>query len=411
MSETDLRGEEFQANPYPSYARLRQAAPVQKVSGPMGLDSWLITRYDLAQAALLDPRLSKDPSQARLWLRNMGAGSGDEGLLGANMLNSDPPDHTRQRRLVSQAFTQRRIESLRPRVQQICDQLLDGLAGSGRPDLVAGLAFPLPITVICELLGIPVADRENFGAWTHMALSPPQSEEAVLRRKQGNAEMERYLTRLIGSMRATVDFTLAGDRQPNLLSALIAACDGHDRLSERELIGMAKLLIVAGHNNTANLIGNGMLALLRNPDQLAQLREHPEFLPSAIEELLRFDGPVERATPRFATEDIELAGVTIPKGSAVAVVLGAADRDPSLFPDPDRLDIQRTGSEHLAFGHGIHFCLGAALARMEGQVAIGSLLARFPVIRLACPQDELRWRIGGPSITRGLEALPVALRS
>ncbi|UQX05374.1 cytochrome P450 [Streptomyces sp. RerS4] len=410
MTTIDLLSEAFQAHPHPAYALLRQDGAVHRTAGPMGLETWLITHYDVARDVLADNRFSKDPTLAPDWLRSMGAG-GDEGPLGANMLNSDPPDHTRLRRLVGKAFTPRRIERMRPRIQEITDELLESLAAARRPDIVAHLAFPLAMTVICELLGVPPADRRAFGTWTDMALAPPVDEEAVLRRKQGNAAMESYLTALIAELRARIDPGLPVDAQPDLLSVLVAAADGRDALSERELIGMAKLLIVAGHNNAANMVGNGVLSLLRAPDQLALLRARPDLLPSAVEELLRYDGPIERATWRFTTADTEVAGSVIPAGSVVAVVLAAADRDPARFPEPDRLDITRADQEHLAFGHGIHYCLGAALARAEGEIAFGSLLRRFPVLALDCPPEELRWRIGGPSITRGVAALPVTFRA
>ncbi|MGQ0842319.1 cytochrome P450 family protein [Actinokineospora sp.] len=408
MSEIDLRSDTFQTNPYPSYALLRQDSPVHYIEGPMGLGSWLITRYADARAALADPRLSKDVRRAPDWLRSMGAGAADEGPLGANMLNSDPPDHTRHRRLVSKAFTRNRMEGLRPRVQEITDELLDAVSDTDTVDLMAALAVPLPITVICELLGIPVRDRADFRTWTRMALTPPMSEEAINTRKQGNAAMEAYLSDLIAGIRSEVDDQLDYDSQPDLLSALIVASEDQDRLSERELLGTVKLLLVAGQN-TVNLIGNGMLALLRHPEQLALLRERPDLLPSAVEELMRYDGPIERATPRFTVEDVEIAGVTIPKGNTVFVVIGAANHDLDYFDDPTRLDITRTNNQHLAFGGGIHFCLGAPLARVEGQVAFGTLVSRFPAIKLVGEPAELRWVGRGANIIRGVETLPVAI--
>lgn len=273
---------------------------------------------------------------------------------------------------------------------------------------MSALAVPLPITVICELLGIPVVDRADFRAWTQMTLTPPVSEENIEIRKQGNAAMDRYLTHLIARLRCETDGELAYDSQPDLLSALIVSSDDHDQLSERELLGTIKLLLVAGQN-TVNLIGNGVLALLQHPDQLALLSERPNLLPSAVEELMRYDGPIERATPRFTVEDVEIAGVTIPAGSAVSVVIAAADHDPEHFPNPERLDITRTNNPHLAFGNGIHFCLGAPLARVEGQVAIGTLVRRFPAMKLAGRPEELRWLGRGANIIRGLETLPVVI--
>ncbi|MGK5522980.1 cytochrome P450 family protein [Micromonospora sp. URMC 107] len=408
MTPVDLQSKDFQSNPYPSYARLREESPVHFVRGPMNSEIWLITRYEDARAALADPRFSKDPKRAPEWAKVMAAGVGDEGPLGANMLNSDPPDHTRQRRLVGMAFTRRRIERLRPRIQEITDELVEAMAARREVDLITGLAYPLPITVICELLGIPGEDRDDFGQWTRMLLASPMTPEGVQSRRQGNQNMDRYLTELIGKMRTEVNPELDYDSQPNLISALIVP-GKQDQLSERELLGMIKLLLVAGHETTVNLIGNGTVALLRHPDQLRLLREQPEVMSTAIDELLRYDGPIERVPMRFTTEDVEIAGVTIPEGSAVNIVLGAADRDPNVFGEPDRLDLARKDNPHVAFGHGVHYCIGAPLARVEGQIAFGTLLRRFSKIELACAYEELEWRIGGPNIMRGLAALPLVL--
>ncbi len=409
MTSVDLSSKEFQGNPYVSYGLLRAQSPVHHFTGPMGSDIYLITRYEDARAALADPRFAKDPKQAPEWVRAT-IGTGDEGPLGANMLNSDPPDHTRQRRLVGKAFTRRRIEGLRPRIQEIADELVDAIAAEPETDLMASLAYPLPITVICELLGIPSADRHDFGSWTRMLLASPSTPEGIESRTQGNRNMDRYLTDLLARMRTEFDRELDYDAQPNLMSALLLP-DRQEQLSERELLGMLKLLLVAGHETTVNHIGNGMVALLRHPEQFRLLRERPDLLPSAIEELLRYDGPIERVPMRFTSEDIEIAGTTIPAGSAVNIVLGSADRDADRFPEPDHIDITRAENPHLAFGHGIHFCLGAQLARVESQVAFSTLLKRFDTIELACPMDELRWRIGGPNIMRGLEALPLIVTS
>lgn len=405
MTSVDLFSKDFQSNPYLSYAQLRQDAPVYHVSGPMGSEIWLITRYEDARAALADSRFSKDPKRAPQWAKMMAAGVGDEGPLGANMLNSDPPDHTRQRRLISMAFTRRRIDLLRPRVQEITDELIAAMATKSEVDLITALAYPLPITVICELLGIPGEDRDDFGTWTRMLLASPMTKEGVESRRQGNQNMDRYLTDLVSKLRAEVDPDLDYDAQPNMLSALIVPGKA-DQLSERELLGMIKLLLVAGHETTVNLIGNGTVALLRHPDQIQLLRDRPELMPAAIDELLRYDGPIERVPMRFTTEDIEIAGVTIPEGSAVNIVLAAADRDPTRFDAPDRLDIAREENPHIAFGHGIHYCIGAPLARIEGQIAFRALLDNFPNMALACPPEELDWRIGGPNIMRGLGSLP-----
>jgi cytochrome P450 len=408
MAGIDLSSEDFKANPYPSYAALRKDAPAQRVPGPRGAEIWLITRYRDARNALGDPRFAKDPQHAPEWAKVVAGGASDEGPFGRNMLNSDPPDHTRQRRLVSVAFTPRRIERLRPRIQEITDELADAMTGKAEVDLMSSFAHPLPITVICELLGIPIADRHDFAEWTRMLLASPATEAGIESRRLGNQLMNGYLTALLDEMRPGVDPDLDFDGQPNLLSALMVPTQA-DKLSERELLGMIKLLLVAGHETTVNHIGNGMLALLLRPDQLELLRQRRELLPTAVEELLRFDGPIERVPWRFTTEDVELDDVTIPKGSAVNVVLGSADRDLTQFRDADDLDITRTENQHLAFGFGVHYCLGAPLARAESRIAFGTLLDRFPHLALAVPPRDLRWEIGGPNVMRGLGALPVTL--
>lgn len=413
MTDVDLWTESFRTDPYPAYARLSRDAPVYRAVGPRGVETWLISGYEPARAALTDPRLSKRTRHAPPWMRELGLVTGDgdrEGPVGVNMLNSDPPDHTRLRKLVTAAFTRRRIDGLRPRVQEITDTLIETMAGHTEADLIAALAFPLPVTVICELLGVPTEDRDEFRGWVRNSLTPPFTEEGMALRRRASQDMENYMADLLARTRSRVDPALGLDAQPDLVSALIVAADEHERLSERELLGMMRLLLIAGHETTVNLIGNGMFALLSHPDQMELLRADPALLPQAVEELLRYDGPVERATPRFAVEDVEIAGVTIPKGSLVSVVLAAADHDPGYVADADRLDITRTGQAHLAFGHGIHFCLGASLARVEGQIAIGALLRRFPDLALAHPPEELRRRSGGPlAILRGLETLPLRL--
>ncbi|MGI5131786.1 cytochrome P450 family protein [Pseudonocardia sp. CA-107938] len=407
MTAPALWSPEFRANPYLGYAQLREAGSVHRIVTPMGTESWLITRYEDARAALADPRFAKDPRYAPQWLRDLGVVGDDTGPTGVNMLNSDPPDHTRLRRVVGKAFTPRRVESLRPRIESITNLLLDAMTGEA--DLIAEFAFPLPVTVISELLGVPPEDKDSFRAWTTAMITPPLAPEDRQLRNEGVAAIQRYLADLTEQRRAHFDPSLPRDAQPDLLSALLLATDQDDTLTERELQGTLMLLLTAGHETTVNLIGNGMLALLRHRDQLDTLLAQPELLPSAIEELLRYDGPVERGTLRIALEDVEIGGTTIPKGSVVSIALAAADRDPNRFPGADDLDITRRENQHLAFGHGIHFCLGAPLARLEGQIAFGELLRRFPGIQLACPPKELRWRPSAAGIFRGLQALPVKL--
>ncbi|MFE4208689.1 cytochrome P450 [Streptomyces goshikiensis] len=386
----------FVADPFPLYRQLREDGPVRRVVIAGALDAWVVTRYEDGLAALSDSRLSsdvRDASDARL-LRQLPT-SGGESLMG-NMLRSDPPDHTRLRRLVSKAFTAHRVAGMRPRIQAIADQLLDAVAPAGRADLVADFALPLPVTVISELLGVPLDDRHDFQRWTNRIVTrgaePP--DPAVV--NEAYQHMRAYVTELVRAKRAA-----PGD---DLLSGLIAARDEEQRLTEDELVAMVFLLLAAGHITTVNLISGGIAMLLTHPAQLELLRSDPELLPGAIEEFLRYDGPVSPGIARFAREDVEIAGVTVPRGATVLIGSAIADRDPARFPDPERLDITRQDNAHLAFGHGIHYCLGAPLARLEGQIAIAAALRRLPGLALAVAPDEIRWRPGG---LRGPESLPV----
>ena len=397
MSAPDLAvehlGADYFQDPYSVHARLRAQRPVMPVIMPGGAPVWLITGYAEARAALADPRLSKHvpgwhPEPDSIFAS-----------LDLHMLNSDPPDHERLRKLVNKAFTARRVERLRPRITAIAAGLLDDMSAQrDRPevDLLASFAFPLPITVICELLGVPAADRDDFRTWSATIVSDTSAPEVF----QAHATaMLRYFTALLAAKR--------DEPRDDVLSALIAARDEGDRLSENELLSMAFLLLVAGHETTVNLIASGLLALLLNPAELARLRADPALIGGAVEELLRYVNPVNNATFRCATEPVEIGGVRISRGDPVLVALSGANRDPARFGDPDRLDLGRDGAGHLAFGHGIHYCLGAPLARLEAEIAFSGLLARFGSIRLAVPATSLRWR---PStLIHGLESLPVRL--
>ncbi|MFI1171473.1 cytochrome P450 [Streptomyces melanogenes] len=392
MPLVDLRDhEDFTANPYPYYAKLRAEGPVHRVRTHETDEVWLIVGHDEARAALADARFSKD------W-RAIAEGDYEFTAVSANMLDSDPPQHTRLRKLVAREFTSRRIEALRPRVQEITDGLLDTmLAAPGRTaDLVDSFAFPLPITVICELLGVPDLDRETFRRLSNEAVAPTENDGT----NASMLEMGAYLVQLIEDKRATAP-------ADDLMSALIRTRheDG-DQLSPDELIGMAFLLLVAGHETTVNLISNGVRALLAHPEQLAALRaDFDGLIDGAIEEMLRYDGPVETATYRFTKEAVECGGTVIPAGAAVLVALASAGRDPARHPDPDRFDIRRTPQSHLGFGHGIHYCLGAPLARMEGRIAIRTLLERAPGLELALDGGSLEWLPG--MLIRGVRHLPV----
>ena len=397
MSAPDLAvehlGADYFQDPYSVHARLRAQRPVTPVIMPGGAPVWLITGYAEARAALADPRLSKHvpgwhPEPDSIFAS-----------LDLHMLNSDPPDHERLRKLVNKAFTARRVERLRPRITAIAAGLLDDMSAQrDRPevDLLASFAFPLPITVICELLGVPAADRDDFRTWSATIVSDTSAPEVF----QAHATaMLRYFTALLAAKR--------DEPRDDVLSALIAARDEGDRLSENELLSMAFLLLVAGHETTVNLIASGLLALLLNPAELARLRADPALIGGAVEELLRYVNPVNNATFRCATEPVEIGGVRISRGDPVLVALSGANRDPARFGDPDRLDLGRDSSGHLAFGHGIHYCLGAPLARLEAEIAISGLLTRFGSISLAVEAASLRWRPS--SLIHGLVALPVRL--
>jgi cytochrome P450 len=402
-------GDRYFQDPLSVFARMREESPVTSVITPEGQRAWLITRYEDVRRALADPRLSKD------WRKLRDPGFVPDpavGFLMAHMLNADPPDHTRLRRLVQKAFTPGRVAGLRPRIEAITASLLDAMpgggsggggrardadpAGDGVVDLITEFAFPLPMTVICELLGIPDGDREEFKTWSQVILSSTATFDEY--RAAGGA-MYGYFTRLLADKRAAP--------ADDLLSALITARDSGDSLDEPELLAMIFLLLVAGHETTVNLIATGTLALLTHPSEFARLRADPSLLPGAVEELLRFANPLNHATDRYAPESLEVGGVVIPAGEPVLVVTSSANRDPARFPDPDRLDVGRDASGHVAFGHGIHYCVGAPLARLEGEIAFGALLARFPGLSLAVEPAALRWRPS--SLIHGLETLPVRL--
>jgi cytochrome P450 len=403
VSPPPLFSFDFAANPYPAYAWLREHAPVRWTTLPSGVDAWLVTRYEDARQALADTRLSKNPAKHSLQAHHSGRvgipGERSADLM-THLLNIDPPDHTRLRRLVSKAFTPRRVAAFEPRVREITDRLIDGFAERGEADLIHEFAFPLPIYAICDLLGVPREDQDDFRDWAGMMIHHGQSPRGGVGRAV--KKMRGYLAELIHRKRADL-----GD---DLISGLIRAGDHGEHLTENEAAAMAFILLFAGFETTVNLIGNGMFALLTHPEQRALLqtsldRGETALLESAVEELLRFDGPVEIATWRFATEPLTLGSQEIAPGDPVLVVLAAADRDPSRFPVPDTLDLARRDNPHIAFGLGIHYCIGAPLARLEAQYALSALLRRLPDITLAADPAELRWR--GGLIMRGLRQLPV----
>ncbi|GAA2470894.1 cytochrome P450 [Streptomyces longisporus] len=382
-------GDGFREDPHPVYARLRERGPVHRVRLPPPDEhhvTWLVVGHEEARTALTDPRLAKDGSRIGMVFL-------DEELIGKYLLGADPPQHTRLRALVSRAFTMRRVEELRPRIRQITDELLDGMLPRGRADLVDSFAYPLPITVICELLGVPEMDRTQFRKMSTEAVAPTSADSE----HDAFVRLAEYLTGLIEDKRCAGP---SGD----LLSDLIrtTAEDG-DRLSPGELRGMAFILLIAGHETTVNLIGNAVHALLTHPDQLAAVRNDLDLVDGVVEETLRYEGPVENATFRFAAEPLQIGGTRVEKGDFVMVGLTAADRDGLRYPAPDRFDIHRDTRGHLAFGHGIHYCLGAPLARLEARTAIRTLLQRAPGLALDAPPGD--WLPG--MLMRGVRSLPV----
>ncbi|MFE5945129.1 cytochrome P450 [Streptomyces sp. NPDC056480] len=381
-------GADFTAHPYPYYAKLRETGPVHEVRMPDGFQFWLVVGHEEGRAALADPRLAKSPHV-------IGVRPPEEDIIGVHLLSADAPDHTRLRRLVTGEFTGRRVEALRPRIERLTADLIDAMEPAGRADLVDSFAYPLPITVICELLGVPAADRDTFRRWSSELVSP--TGEADFARSM--VDFGAYLDSLIEDKRA------AGPAD-DLLSGLIAArAEDGDRLSGPELRAMAYLLLIAGHETTVNLIANTVRNLLTHPEQLAALRADPSLLDGTIEESLRYDGPVETSTFRFSREPVVLGGTEIPAGQYVLVAIGALDRDPARFPEPDRFDIRRDTRGHLAFGHGIHYCLGAPLARLEGRIALRTLLDRFPDLELDPEGEPWEWLPG--LLMRGVRHLPV----
>ncbi|MGB2886579.1 MAG: cytochrome P450 [Candidatus Acidiferrales bacterium] len=394
-SAVNLVSREFKADPFPFYARLRAEQPVccVKVSLLPGVrQAWLVTRYDDVVMVLKDSRFSKSRLSATKppWV------PGFAKPLERNMLDLDEPDHTRLRTLVHKAFTPAMVERMRERIQGIADQLLDAVEHKHSMDLVRAYALPLPLTVIVELLGIPLKDRDRFHRWCKAVITTPTLLN-MLRAFPSLMAFMRYLRRLVRRLRSTP--------QDGLLTALVQVEEAGDRLSEDELLAMAVLLLIAGHETTVNLIASGTLALLQHPEQLKLLRGNPSLIGPAVEELLRFTNPLETATERFTREDVAVAGTTIPRGVVVLAAIASANRDETQFRNPDTVDITRENNRHLAFGQGAHFCLGAPLARLEGQIAINTIVRRLPGLQLAVPAESLRWR--ATPILRGLEALPV----
>jgi len=402
LPNVNIVSREFKANPYPFYARLRAEAPVYRTVLPDKQPAWLIARYDDVFMVLKDEqRFTKDRTAAMSaqqlaktpWVPPMFR------PLSRTILDTDGVEHARLRSLIHKAFTPRLIEQMRERVQGLANTLLAAAARQGKMDLIRDYALPIPLTIISEILGISEKDRLKFHRWTKAFIALTASNNALLRGLPHLVAMLGYLKRIFKERRA--------NPRDDLITALVQADEAGDHLTEDELLAMVFVLLIAGHETTVNLIGSGALALLENPDQMRLLRQRPELIKNAVEELLRYVSPVEQATERYAREDVTLHGITIPQGEMVLAVIASANRDERQFTDPDRLDITRETIKAVAFGQGVHYCVGAPLARLEGQIALLTLAERMPNLGLATTPRTLRWR---PGLTvRGLEALPVAI--
>lgn len=398
-SQVNIVSPQFKANPFPFLASLRNSQPVYRTALPDKTPVWLIARYEDVAALLRDERFVKNRRTAMTseQLRKMPWVPPIFRPLERNMLDLDPPDHTRLRALVHKAFNPSLIGQMRDRIENLADELLERVAGKGEMDLINDYALPLPMTIITEILGVPSSDRHKFHKWSQAVVSLT-SPKATLRVIPSVWMFIRYLRRFFRMRRR--------DPRDDLASALIQAEEAGDKLSEDELLAMVFLLLIAGHETTVNLIGTGMLALLEHPDQMEKLRGNPAMIKTAIEELLRYSSPVFMSTERYAREDLNIQGVSIPRGGMTLGVIGSANRDEKVFEHANALDITREPNKHLSFGQGIHFCVGAPLARLEAQIAFNTLLRRMPDLHLSVATASLRWR---PSmILRGLEKLPTS---
>lgn len=384
----------FSRDPYKAYDKLRARSPVQRVENALGeMPAWLITGHAEARAAFAHPGISKDIRRFQFIFHEANVPYTVDEVVANSMVGTDPPDHTRLRKLAAKAFTSGAIEHLHPRVEQIISDLLDAMEPLGGADLIKAFAAPLPVTVICDLLGIPESGRHHLRHWSDVSFNEGGPDE----REEAANGLTSYIADLITARRA--------EPADDLISRLIAARDATDMLNDTELVSLAFGLLLTGHETTTTLIGNAVCALLLHPDQLAALRQDPSLLPSAIDEFLRYESPAAIATIRFTSEPVTINGTTIPANQIVLISPGAANHDPARFADPSSLDIRRDTSGHLAFGHGIHYCLGAQLARMQTEIALTALLKRFPRLRLDTRRRKLQWRRS--RAIRGLQSLPV----
>lgn len=402
----DLLSLETRRNPFQFYANLREQGPLSSIPGFMGMKrAWLATDYADAIAIFKDPRFVKERSKISPEQAPEGSHSSGEETLSfqtlltwhRDMLMVDPPDHMRLRGLASKAFTPAMIEQLRPRIQQITDELLDAVQQEGKMELIQAFAYPLPIAVIAEMLGIPLADRQQFRAWAQAFTQMPENPQQVAAYKEGGAKLIEYIQGLLAEKRLHPG--------SDLVSSLAKVEESGDSLSTVEIVSTIWLLIIAGYATTSDLLGVGSLALLEHPEQLRLLQQDPSLLPLAVEELLRYTAPVSLSTYRWAREDVTMYGQTIGKGEMMLISLIAANSDPQQFSHPDTLDITRQVNKHLTFGRGIHTCLGAPLARLEAQIAFSTLLRRMPDLRLEGEAQQLPWK--AHFSRRSLRSLPV----
>lgn len=400
--EVDFLAPDVLRNPHPTLARMREEMPIYHVQHmELGSYPWLVTRYQDGIDLLNDERFTKDyariPNKGEPTERDMMMEAAAS--INRHMLTLDPPDHTRLRGLIHKAFTPNMIRALEGRIQAITDELIDRMLAKGQFNFISEFAFPLPVTVIAELLGIPQEDQLKFREWSQAIIMGGSTGADMDKVGVAALEFIMYFHEKFDERRA--------EPKDDLITALVQAEDAGEKLDQQELISMVFLLLVAGHETTVNLLGNGMLALLQHPDQKRLLAERPELIKTAVEELLRYDGPVGVSTMRWALEDVDYYGVTIPAGEMVVASLLAANRDPAMFANPDALDITRNPNKHIAFGNGIHYCVGAPLARMEGAIAFNTLLRRIPNLALTVDVDELEWN---PTILlHGMKAMPVTV--
>ncbi len=392
----DLFSPTFKSDPFPTYAKMREDDPIYKHVSPNGRVVWYITRHEEATAVFRDDyHFCKDP-------RHAGAQHGRRTqinrLINENMLFSDGAVHKRLRGLVNQAFTPRRIAAIEPSIQKLADDLLAAIPADAPFDLIADYALPIPVIVICDLLGFPAADREQVTAWSNAIIAPRQHGLTRKERRHEVKAFVTYLQAMFADRRAVP--------QDDLITGLVQAGEQGDRLNEEELSSMVAMLLVTGHETTVNLIGNGTLSLLRHPEALRRIMAGEAGWEEAIEELLRYDGPVESSTTRWVREDMEFHGHAFKQGDLIRIILSSANRDNAQFIDPDSFDLdRRDGKKHLAFGHGKHHCLGAPLARLEGRVALETLFRKRPSLHLAIPESQLEWNTG--VLFRGLKTLPL----